>query len=89
MQGIGEGRKRRRYLLTARLPESLYEGFKAYCNELGLSSISEAVCLLVEHELTAENAVSEEIATTKEYKKSDDVVVVNINVADSGEVLSI
>jgi antitoxin component of RelBE/YafQ-DinJ toxin-antitoxin module len=38
-------------VLTARLPESLYEDFKGYCDSLGLS-ISEAINLLVEQEMT-------------------------------------
>lgn len=39
-------------VLTARLPESLYDEFQTYCNELGLS-ISEAICLLVDKEVSS------------------------------------
>src|SRR6476620_2975230 len=39
-------------VLTARIPESLYNDFKDYCNHLGFS-ISQAVYLLVKREMTA------------------------------------
>ncbi|MGN4539304.1 hypothetical protein [Bacillus cereus group sp. MYBK74-2] len=64
-------RKEKSEVLTARLPHSLYEGFKTYCDELGLS-ISEAVCLLVEREMTGENNAFDEVATTKEYINNTD-----------------
>ncbi|WP_242303325.1 hypothetical protein [Bacillus cereus group sp. BfR-BA-01495] len=73
-------RKEKSEVLTARLPHSLYEGFKTYCDDLGLS-ISEAVCLLVEREMTGENNAFNEVATTKEVinntDSSDDEVKVN------------
>ncbi|KAA0756027.1 hypothetical protein DN401_12630 [Bacillus sp. BF2-3] len=73
-------RKEKSEVLTARLPHSLYEDFKTYCDELGLS-ISEAVCLLVEREMTGSDNAFDEIATTKEYIKntnsSDDEVKTN------------
>jgi antitoxin component of RelBE/YafQ-DinJ toxin-antitoxin module len=69
-------RKEKSEVLTARLPQSLYSEFKAYCDELGLS-ISEAVYLLVEREMNSFDGVSNELATTKEYIENDDVVVMN------------
>ncbi|HDR4595094.1 hypothetical protein VSK70_26660 [Bacillus sp. WOD8 KX774193] len=73
-------RKEKSEVLTARLPHSLYEDFKTYCDELGLS-ISEAVCLLVEREMTGSDNAFDEVATTKEYIKntnsSDDEVKTN------------
>jgi antitoxin component of RelBE/YafQ-DinJ toxin-antitoxin module len=63
-------------VLTARLPKSLYSEFKTYCDELGLS-ISEAVCLLVEREMAGTIGAANEVATTKEYIKKDDVVEAN------------
>ncbi|MCR6463200.1 hypothetical protein [Bacillus paranthracis] len=62
-------RKEKSEVLTARLPHSLYEDFKTYCDELGLS-ISEAVCLLVEREMTGSDNAFDEVATTKEYIKN-------------------
>jgi hypothetical protein len=72
-------RKEKTEVLTARLPESLYSDFKGYCDELGLS-ISEAVCLLVEREMSGNESVSEELAITDEYKMNDDVVDMNTKV---------
>lgn len=76
-------RKEKSEVLTARLPESLYSEFKTHCDELGLS-ISEAVCLLVEHEIntnkiesTTNNYTNDELATTKECM---DVVEANTQV---------
>jgi antitoxin component of RelBE/YafQ-DinJ toxin-antitoxin module len=65
-------------VLTARLPESLYGVFKTYCDQLGLS-ISEAVCLLVEREVTCLQSESEIASTfdTDVYQTNDDVVVAN------------
>lgn len=61
--------KEKSEVLTARLPHSLYNDFKTYCDELGLS-ISEAVCLLVEREVSSvkplENTAMNEISTTLE-----------------------
>lgn len=59
-------RKEKSEVLTARLPHSLYEGFKTYCDDLGLS-ISEAVCLLVEREMAGSDNAFDEVSTTKEY----------------------
>ncbi|MDM5215175.1 hypothetical protein QUF94_28120 [Peribacillus sp. NJ4] len=72
-------RKDKTEVLTARLPESLYYDFKGYCTELGLS-ISEAVCLLVEREMSEKVSVSEELATSDEYKMNDDVVEMDTEV---------
>ncbi|MDR4191063.1 hypothetical protein FO521_30670, partial [Bacillus pseudomycoides] len=44
-------RKEKSEVLKERLPHNLYEDFKTYCDDLGLP-ISEAVCLLVEREMT-------------------------------------
>ncbi len=71
-------------VLTARIPESLYQEFKTYCDSLGLS-ISEAVFLLVEREVrgeTPEQQTHNEYITqtdlhTNDDKKNDDVVVPN------------
>lgn len=75
-------RKEKTEVLTARLPKSLYEDFKRYCDELGLS-ISEAVCLLVEREVTGIES-NTEIATTieihDEYKVNDDKDIKSTNV---------
>lgn len=75
--------KEKTEVLTARLPQSLYSDFKVHCDELGLS-ISEAVYLLVEHEMNGLESAYSEVATTaekpNEYKKNDDVVVANTNV---------
>jgi hypothetical protein len=68
--------KEKSEVLTARLPQSLHSDFKKYCDELGLS-ISEAVCLLVEREMTGVQGASGEVSTTKEYINNDDVVEVN------------
>lgn len=78
LEQFAKNRRRREKteVLTARLPESLYEDFKGYCDELGLS-ISEAVCLLVEHEIQGIQGASEELATTYEYKTNDEVVIPN------------
>jgi len=79
--------KEKTEVLTARLPKSLYSEFKYYCDDLGLS-ISEAVCLLVELEMSTENSGFNEIATTEEYIKNDDETKVNTemntNVVDEG-----
>jgi antitoxin component of RelBE/YafQ-DinJ toxin-antitoxin module len=72
-------RKEQTEVLTARLPKSLYNDFKTRCDELGLS-ISEAVYLLVEREMKGLDSVSDEPATTIEYKMNDDVVATNTNV---------
>lgn len=72
-------RKEQTEVLTARLPRSLYNDFKTRCDELGLS-ISEAVYLLVEREMKGLDSVSDEPATTIEYKMNDDVVATNTNV---------
>ncbi|WP_260288726.1 hypothetical protein [Peribacillus aracenensis] len=72
-------RKEKTEVLTARLPESLYSDFKGYCAELGLS-ISEAICLLVEREMTGKGSESEELAISDEYKMNDDVVEVNTEI---------
>jgi hypothetical protein len=44
-------RREKTEVLTARIPESLYGDFKGYCDELNLS-IGEAICLLIEREMT-------------------------------------
>jgi antitoxin component of RelBE/YafQ-DinJ toxin-antitoxin module len=59
--------KEKSIVLTARLPESLYDEFKDHCEDLGLS-ISEAVFLLVEKEMRSQ-------ITTYEDKKNNDLVV--------------
>lgn len=64
-------RKEKSEVLTARLPHSLYEDFKTYCDDLGLS-ISEAVCLLVEREMAGSDKAFDEVATTKEAIKNTD-----------------
>ncbi|MCQ6281059.1 hypothetical protein [Bacillus sp. EB600] len=67
-------------VLTARLPKSLYSDFKDYCDQLGLS-ISEAVYLLVEREMSGspkENTSKLNISKPKENTTDDktiDVVV--------------
>ncbi|TKI98158.1 hypothetical protein FC699_05345 [Bacillus wiedmannii] len=75
-------RKEKSEVLTARLPHSLYAGFKTHCDDLGLS-ISEAVCLLVEREMTGLDNTFDEVATTKEYinntDSSEDEVKTNTN----------
>ncbi|MCU5003882.1 hypothetical protein OCD70_28065 [Bacillus tropicus] len=63
--------KEKSEVLTARLPHSLYEDFKTYCDELGLS-ISESVCLLVEREMSGSDNAFNEVATTKEYINNTD-----------------
>jgi hypothetical protein len=72
-------RKEKTEVLTARLPKNLYNEFKTYCDELGLS-MSEAVHLLVEREMKGIVSVSDEVVTTKEYKVNDDVVEANTDV---------
>ncbi|MCM3791306.1 hypothetical protein M3221_23515 [Domibacillus indicus] len=54
-------RKESSTVLTARLPDSLYGDFKERCDELGLS-ISEAIYLLVEREITADQKGAKEPA---------------------------
>ncbi|WNS78769.1 hypothetical protein RRU94_02145 [Domibacillus sp. DTU_2020_1001157_1_SI_ALB_TIR_016] len=54
-------RKEPSTVLTARLPDSLYGDFKERCDELGLS-ISEAIYLLVEREITADQKAAKETA---------------------------
>ncbi|MDM5294647.1 hypothetical protein QUF81_15905 [Peribacillus simplex] len=44
-------RREKTKVLTALIPESLYGDFKGYCDELNLF-ISEAICLLIEREMT-------------------------------------
>jgi len=68
--------KEKTEVLTARLPHSLYSDFKAHCDELGLS-ISEAVCLLVEHEITSlkgdsETAIAVETNTDNDESSGDE-----------------
>lgn len=60
-------------MLTARLPKNLYNDFKSYCNELGIS-VSEAVCLLIKKEV--ENVREEENTTmnTERIQMYTDVV---------------
>ena len=70
--------KEKTEVLTARLPQSLYGDFKVYCDELGLS-ISEAVCLLVEHEI---KGIESEVNTKNDInndKEKHIVVVENTN----------
>ncbi|MCI2255599.1 hypothetical protein L2D08_14595 [Domibacillus sp. PGB-M46] len=55
-------RKESSTVLTARLPDSLYDDFKERCDELGLS-ISEAIYLLVEREITADQKAAKEAAS--------------------------
>ncbi|WP_050183973.1 hypothetical protein [Domibacillus robiginosus] len=54
-------RKEPSTVLTARLPDSLYENFKEHCDELGLS-MSEAIYLLVEREITVNQKTGKESA---------------------------
>lgn len=56
--------KEKTTVLTARLPESLYNEFQSYCDELGLS-ISEAVNLLVDREISGNNGRNESVAPSK------------------------
>jgi hypothetical protein len=68
--------KEKTEVLTARLPESLYRAFKTHCDELRLS-ISEAVCLLVEHEMKGVEVTNDYIdndSKQDEYKSNHDVV---------------
>lgn len=70
-------RKEPSTVLTARLPESLYDHFKEHCDNLGLS-ISEGIYLLVEREITAHLRTAKEPSTyISEYTKDEDVVAVN------------
>lgn len=72
-------RKEKTEVLTARLPKSLYSEFKLHCDELGLS-ISEAVYLLVEREMKGIESVSDELATSTEYKVNHEAVEANTHV---------
>lgn len=65
--------KEKSIVLTARLPESLYEDFKEHCEDLGLS-ISEAVYLLVDKEMKDQEVPK---THTTDYKNNYDVVVTN------------
>lgn len=65
-------------VLTARLPESLCREFRNYCDDMGLS-ISEAIGLLIEHEMKVSDKESEKKISvpqpkvnTNVYKNSDD-----------------
>lgn len=72
-------------VLTARIPESLYKDFKDYCDDLGLS-ISQAVYLLVQREMTgieAETQDDESPLYTNVYKTNDDDYKKNHSVVDS------
>ena len=64
LEGFARNRrsKEKTEVLTARLPKSLYKDFKNHCDELGLS-ISEAVCLLVDREMTTNDSRNEVAAT--------------------------
>jgi antitoxin component of RelBE/YafQ-DinJ toxin-antitoxin module len=65
--------------LSVRVPEDLYNSFRDYCDELGLS-VSEAVNLLIEREVTESNAknykrsANDEIATTSEVQEPSSVL---------------
>ncbi|WP_046176241.1 ribbon-helix-helix protein, CopG family [Domibacillus indicus] len=70
-------RKEPSTVLTARLPESLYEQFKEHCDELGLS-ISEAIYLLVQREITENMKFTEGSPEyNDEYMKNNHAVVKN------------
>lgn len=78
--------KEKTEVLTARLPAALYSEFKTYCDELGLS-ISEAVCLLVEHELKVQKSAANTESNINdyenkqyEYEKNNGVFATNTNV---------
>lgn len=61
-------------VLTARLPESLYDDFQTYCDSLGMS-LSEAIYLLVEKEI---NSIQTETKSLPEVaEKNDDETEMN------------
>ena len=70
-------RKEPSTVLTARLPDSLYDDFKERCDELGLS-ISEAIYLLVEREITVNQKTAKEPSTyISEYAKGENLITMN------------
>ncbi|MCM3790049.1 hypothetical protein M3221_16805 [Domibacillus indicus] len=70
-------RKEPSTVLTARLPDSLYNDFKEYCDDLELS-MSEAIYLLIECEITVNpKAAKEPAAYINEHTKEEDVVAIN------------
>lgn len=71
-------RSERTKVLTARIPESLYDSFQDYCDDLGLS-LSEAVLLLVEREMEGFEGSYNEVTTTIEYEVKHDELERNSN----------
>jgi antitoxin component of RelBE/YafQ-DinJ toxin-antitoxin module len=81
-------RNERTEVLTARLSKPLYDDFKAYCDGLGLT-ISEAINLLVDHELKGKRSEYERIPkepdvlaepTTNDDEPNTNVVEANTDV---------